>query len=444
MNIFQLKSIFSPLEIAGKLGSIAATGTTVWMLQCGTANAATWELTRTFLNPTPAALEQFGYSVALSGNHLLIGAPRAESDTGAAYLFDATTGNLLRSFFNPTPSAIDFFGFSVAISGNNVLIGSYLDDAGGTDVGTAYLFDATTGNLLRAFLNPTPAPFDGFGNAVAISGNNVLVAALGDDTGATNAGSAYLFDATTGNLLQTFLNPTPAPDDRFGQWSVAISNNYVLVGTDFDDTGATNSGAAYLFDATTGNLLRAFLNPTPATDDRFGRSVALSGNYVLVGAGGDDTRATDAGAAYLFDATTGDLLRTFFDSTPITNNQFGNSVALNGNNALISSLLDDTGATDAGAVSLFDVTTGNLRQSFFNPTPATSDLFGISVAISGNNVLVGAHLDDTGADNAGAAYLFQSVDDPSPSVPEGDNVVGLAFLAGGYALKRLISRILKR
>jgi hypothetical protein len=379
---------------------------------------STWQLTQTFLNPTPAVSDQFGNSVAISGNNVLVGAiwdDTGATNAGAAYLFDGTTGSLLRTFLNPTPSQSDWFGNSVAISGNNVLVGAFMDHTGGINPGAAYLFDGTTGSLLRTFLNPTPAIGDYFGNSVAISGNNVLVGAPNDDTGATNTGAAYLLNGTTGSLLRTFLNPTPAPGDQFGS-SVAISGNNVLVGTPLDDTGATDAGAAYLFDGTTGSLLRTFLNPTPAGGDAFG-SVAISGNNVLVGAPNDDTGATDAGAAYLFDGTTGSLLQTFLNPTPANVDQFGSSVAISGNNVLVGAPKDDTGAADAGAAYLFDGTTGSLLQTFLNPTPANAQLngdqFGQSVAISGDNVLVGALHDDTGVFDAGAAYLFQLVETPA-------------------------------
>ncbi len=182
--------------------------------------------------------------------------------------------------------------------GANVLVGTP-QDTGATNAGAAYLFDASTGALLRTFLNPSPAAGDEFGWSVAALGGNALVGAFGDDTGATDAGAAYLFDANTGTLLHTFLNPTPVAGDWFG-YSVAGVGSNVLVGAPFDDTGATNTGAAYLFDASSGALLQTFLNPTPAAFDHFGVSVAGLGGNVLVGAWSDDTGAENAGAAYLF------------------------------------------------------------------------------------------------------------------------------------------------
>ncbi|TBR07224.1 MAG: hypothetical protein EPO62_08815, partial [Candidatus Nitrosotenuis sp.] len=212
---------------------------------------------------------------------------------------------------NPLPSLDDSFGWAVSIDSGKILVGSTLgDDSGVVDAGNAYLFDATTGALLHTLNNPTPVLNDVFGYSVSLSGNGALIGAYGDDTGAENAGSAYLFDATTGALLRTFNNPTPVQNDSMG-FSVSYSGNNVLLGAPLDDTGFQNAGTVYLFDATTGALLRTFNNPTPASNDYFGYSVSISGNSILIGAYQDDAGATDAGSAYLFDATTGALLRTF-------------------------------------------------------------------------------------------------------------------------------------
>jgi hypothetical protein len=386
-------------------------------------NSTTGVLVATLINPTPADSDCFGNSVAISGNTVVVGAygdNTGATHAGAAYIFDATTGNLLYTLANPTPAAYDYFGYSVAISGNTVVVGAYQDDTGATDAGTAYIFDATTGNLLHTLANPTPAAYDNFGNSVAISGNTVVVGAYKDDTGATDAGAAYIFNATTGNLLRTLANPTPAASNGFGI-SVAISGNNVVVGADGDDTGATDAGTAYIFDATTGNLLRTLANPTPAVSDYFGYSVAISGNTVVVGAYQDDTGATNSGAAYIFDATGNNLLRTLTNPTPAGNDYFGNSVAISGNIAVVGAYQDDTGATDAGAVYIFDATPSSLLQTLPNPTPTARDWFGSSVAISGNNVVVGTPYDDTGASDAGAVYiytetLFYTLANPTPAI----------------------------
>ncbi len=127
----------------------------------------------------------------------------------------------------------------------------------------------------QTLLNPTPTNQGFFGNAISIDENLLLIGAPSEGSG--EPGIVYLFDTATGNLEQTFLNPTPAPDDGFGS-GVAISGSLVVIGARNDDTGADNAGAAYLFDTTNGNLLQTFLNPTPEVNDQFGEVVASDGN----------------------------------------------------------------------------------------------------------------------------------------------------------------------
>ncbi|GCL53807.1 integrin alpha beta-propellor repeat protein [Microcystis aeruginosa NIES-3806] len=378
-------------------------------------------LTKTFNNPTAEEYDNFGYSVSLSGTSALIGAPydsTGASDAGSAYLFDTTTGTLQQTFNNPTAEDDDNFGYSVSLSGTSALIGAPYDSTGATGAGSAYLFDTITGNLLKTFNNPTAEEYDNFGNSVSLSGTTALIGAPYDNTGATNAGSAYLFDTITGNLLKTFNNPTPASADYFG-YSVSLSGTTALIGAHYDDTGATNAGSAYLFDTTTGDLLKTFNNPTAEDYDYFGNSVSLSGTTALIGAYRDDTGATNAGSAYLFDTITGNLLKTFNNPTAEEYDNFGNSVSLSGTSALIGAPYDSTGALGAGSAYLFETTTGTLQQTFNNPTAEEYDNFGYSVSLSGTTALIGAYGDSTGATSAGSAYLYQetqTVQVPEPSL----------------------------
>jgi len=279
---------------------------------------------------------------------------------------------LLQTFDDPTITIADQFGTSVAISGNNVLIGARRDDTNGNGVGQAYLFDVITGNLLQTFDDPTITNFDNFGVSVAIDGNNVLIGAFGDDTTGADVGQAHLFDALTGNLLQTFNDPTITSFDGFG-FSVAIDGNNVLIGAFDDDTSGSNVGQAYLFDALTGNLLQTFDDPTITAQDQFGFSVALSGNNVLIGAIGDDTNGSGIGQAHLFDALTGNLLQTFDDPTITNGDQFGILVAISGDNVLIGARRDDTNGTNVGQAHLFAAADAAI------PEPATLGLMGIGL-----------------------------------------------------------------
>ncbi|MAE60262.1 MAG: hypothetical protein CMJ49_02780, partial [Planctomycetaceae bacterium] len=127
----------------------------------------------------------------------------------------------------------------------NVLIGSHLDDTIGNNVGQAHLFDATTGNLLQTYDDPTPTAGINFGVSVAIDGDNVLIGNGLDSTQGMFVGQAHLFD-TAGNLIQTFDDPTVTTQDYFGL-SVAIDADHLLIGAPRDDTVNADVGQAHLY-----------------------------------------------------------------------------------------------------------------------------------------------------------------------------------------------------
>jgi hypothetical protein len=370
-------------------------------------------------NPTPERNDEFGISVAISGNTAVIGASYENTNAyqaGSIYIYDVTTGGLLRTINNPAPATDDYFGNSVALSGNIAVIGASRDDVGSIDVGSAYIYNVTTGALLHTINNPTPAANGEFGTSVAISGNLAIIGKPSDTvTGVARAGSAYVYDVATGALLRKISNPNPIPvgaaysgGGYFGV-SVAISGNIAVIGAASDNTGAANTGSAYIYDVTTGVLLQTINNPTPEANDVFGISVAISSDTVVIGAYGDNTGASQAGSAYIYDVTTGALLQTINNPTPATGDSFGSSVAISGNIAVVSANSDNTGAAYAGSAYIYDVTTGELLQTINNPAPAAQDYFGLDVAISGNSAVVGVPYDISGTPIGGSAYIFSGL-----------------------------------
>jgi hypothetical protein len=403
------------------LGALVVGAALHLQLSTALAQGMTVKLLTTFTNPTPATGDRFGFAVAALGrDRMLIGACQDDTDAadaGAAYLY-STNGALLTSFTNPTPAADDYFGFSVIAVGNDrVLVGAWSDDTGARDAGAAYLFN-TNGALLTIFTNPVPLPYDNFGYSLAASGNDrLLIGSVGDNSSVDNAGAAYLF-STNGVLLATFTNPTPAAGDSFGCSVAVLGNDRVLIGAYGDDVDGWkfDAGAAYLF-STDGSLLTTFTNPTPAIQAYFGNSMAaLGSDRVLIGTPGGDTGAGKAGLAYLF-ATNGNLLTTFTNPTPAQWGYFGISVAsVESDRVMIGAHLSGIGSNGVGAVYLFR-TNGTLLTTITNPTPATNDAFGYSAAVVGEDrILIGAWRDGTAATDAGAAYLF-SIAEQMPEAP---------------------------
>lgn len=406
------------------------------VMLAGAARSQTFTLTQTFPNPTPANADQFGNAVAAVGNKILVGARNDDtgaSNAGAVYLFDGNSSAPLLTIVNPNPATNALFGAAVAAFGNDLLIGA--PGANGNS-GAVYLCDGSTGALILTIANPS-ATADQFGFAVTAVGSNILVGAPLNDTGATDAGIAYLFD-TNGTLLLTFTNPTPIPAtgvaDQFGNSLAAVGNN-VLIGAPGDDTGATNAGAAYLCDGNTGALLRTFTNPSPTLSDQFGGAVAAVGANVLIGTAFEDAPTTNSGVAYLYDVNLAAPIQTFQNPTPGNTDLFSFSVAAFGNNVLVvigAPLDDDAGAANAGAAYLYDVNTTSPLQTFLDPLPVVSnDQFGAALAARGNNIIIAAPNKDAGATDAGTVYLFTSNQNQPPVADAGaDQTVECASHAG--------------
>lgn len=371
-------------------------------------NWASTALSFTLNNPTPAINDYFGGYIAIDGNIMVTSAYSDDAtfaSQGTAYLYNVSTGALTFTLNNPTPAASDLFGTGVDVSGNNVVVCASSDSTGATRAGSCYIFDGTTGSLLTTINNPTPALNEYFGSSVGIDGNYLIIGASGESTGGASSGAAYIYD-TIGTLLYTLANPTPAASDVFG-FSAAISGNIAVVGARLDDTGATDAGSVYLYDVTTGALLFTINNPSPVASDKFGTQVSISGNLVAIGAPEKDTGASNAGVVYIYDATTGSLLRTINNPSPTANDEMGGSgIAINGDILVVGVSKDDTGASSAGLVYIFNASTGSLLKTVSPPLATASDLFGDDVDISANKVAIGAYGNDTGASGAGQAYIY--------------------------------------
>ena len=178
------------------------------------------------------------------------------------------------------PGGGDRFGYSVAIDGNYAIVGAYNDLTNGVYTGSAYIFNVTTGTELHKVIDITGASGDGFGWSVAISGNYAGVGVYGDDNIGSNSGSVFIFNVTTGTQLYKLTANDAAASDMFGR-NVAISGNYAIIGAKYNDDNGSNSGSAYIFDLTSGTQLHKLTASDKVANDHFGRCVDIHSNYAI-------------------------------------------------------------------------------------------------------------------------------------------------------------------
>ncbi|NOX59839.1 MAG: hypothetical protein GXP29_13420 [Planctomycetes bacterium] len=210
-------------------------------------SAADGVLTQSIPDPAGQSSDLFGSGLAEAGGWLVVGVPRDDrqaSNSGVVHIINIDSGDVLRTVLNPSPAANDSFGASVAGLSNKIVIGAPLDDTDGPNVGSAYLADAATGAILWTVAKPNPVDGDQLGLNVGAAGGRAIVGATLGDTGATNAGSLIVVDAASGTLVGALENPSPEADDNFTS-SLAGHGDQLLIGAWRDDTVGENAGAVY-------------------------------------------------------------------------------------------------------------------------------------------------------------------------------------------------------
>jgi hypothetical protein len=402
----------------------------VLMSGASVAHAASFSIEDKILAGDGAAGDYFGTSIGISGTTAIVGALLDDDNgtsSGSAYLFDTTTGTQGAKLTASDAAANDYFGGSVGVSGTTAIVGAQYDDDNGSGSGSAYLFDTTTGTQIFKLTAGDGAANDGFGGSVAISGTTAIVGAGGDGDNGSNSGSAYLFDTSTGTQSAKLTASDGGEFDLFGR-SVAISGTTAIVGTSL--------GSAYLFDTTTGAQIFKLTAGDAVAGDWFGWSVAISGTTAIVGASQDDDNGTDSGSVYLFDTTTGNQLFKLTASDGAAADRFGWSVAISGTTAIVGAYQDDDNGASSGSTYLFDTTTGAQLAKLTASDGAANDYFGQSVAIFDDIIMVGAQGDDDNGSHSGSAYIYSSPAAATVPLPAGVWLLLSGALALGWVRRK--------
>ena len=253
---------------------------------------------------------------------------------------------------------------------------------------------------------------DNFGASVAIDGNIAIAGAYLNDPRGADSGAAYVYELSGSQWIkkQKLVASDAATNDKFGK-SVAIQGDTIVVGSYYDDS---IRGSAYVFSNSGGvwTERQKIVVPDAATGDRFGCSVAIDNNTIVVGAYGDDSLAGSA-SVFVLAGSSWVFQQKLTASDAESGDIFGCSVAIDGNTIIIGASNDDySGDTDAGSAYIYKrqgttwLEQKILRASDSGPTHH----FGYSVAIDGNSAVVGAYEGNSDVvSGAGAAYVFAKI-----------------------------------
>jgi hypothetical protein len=333
-------------------------------------------------------------------------------------LLPATTAT--SSWFTSNDNASgDFFGVPMSMSGDTVVIGSPHDSRDAPGSGSAYVFvkDGSGWVQQQKLLPTTPANNQVFGLSVSIDGDTIVVGCPGEgDATMPFAGAAYVFVRTGSNwVLQQKLLLPERRSSGFGG-AVAISGNSIVVTASGDSEDNFLPGTASVFTRDQ-NGVWSFQQKVRASDQirdqMYGGSVAISGDTVLVGSEYiAPIHGASIGAVYVYErvGTVWTERNKLTSSTWRGGYEFGRYLAIDGNIAVIGAYHEEHGSNTRGSVYVFVRDKGEWAQQqklFVKEDLAESDFFGVSVAIHGSTIIAG----NSGADEQrGAAYIFTADD----------------------------------
>ncbi len=371
----------------------------------------------------------FGWAVAVDGDTAVVSAFADYDNLGAAYVYERTGSGWQQVAKLTASDGVDgengdFLGISLAISGDTVVLGAALDDnENGTDAGAVYVYVKPADGWPAAMtetvkiMAPTAAPDRGFGSAVSLKGDTLVVGSPGKDD-ALVSGDVFVYERSgTAWALKATLNVAGLTgSDSFGT-ILDFDGETIAVGAFGQDS---SKGAVYVYNKPAGGWSdkghdALLIADDAQANDFFGGSVAVDGDTILVGANGRDDNGSKSGAAYVFVHTGSGWVQQakLMASDAKALDNFGYSVDLAGNTALIGASHFSDEAADA--IYLFTRSGGNWSEQgkIGDPDGKAGSKFGMSVAIdsSATILLAGAFGADAGTGraekDAGAAYLFE-------------------------------------
>ncbi len=385
----------------------------------GISDNTTWNFTtagitksiqRRILASGGASSDYFGKSVAMSGNYAIVGSPSSNSDIGSAYVYDITTGE---EVYNLTPSdgeADDGFGESVAISGRYAVVGApnktrvadeeIADDYDRVYAGAVYVYDLNTGAELNKIIISDGFEYEYFGSSVSVSDEYIVVGSYGYWDGDLIEECGCAYVFETNTGV--LLNTLLAEDRASNDhlgWSVYMSGNYVLIGANNAKIGRVRPGAAYMFDLSTGSQLYKCTGSDTEAGDLFGQSVSISDNYVVVGAPNNNGYT---GGVYVYTLSAGTFVKKLTASDGITNDEFGYSISSVGDYLIVGAYGDDN---TKGSVYVYELSSLTQVNKITATDGNAADSFGWGISISGNYAIIGAHEDDDNGYNSGSIYV---------------------------------------
>lgn len=425
-------------------------------------NAQGWGQAQKIVPLDRAQGDFFGQSVTMDGDYAVVGSYRDDltsGDMGSAYVYRKdTNGDWVehQKLIAPDKRQFDQFGFSVDIDGDYLIVGALGQDYDAANsnfigaAGAAYIYEKDANdnwNFVQKLVASQRETTRQLGRCVSISGDYAIVGLdredfdMSGENEVQNAGAAYIYERNTSGVwseVQKIVASERSTFDYFGYNGIDIDGNYAVIGAmqeDEDENGVNeilSAGGVYIFERDTNgvwNEIQKVVASDRAQGDYFGWSIAIDDDHLIVGSNQDNNFT---GAGYVFKKSGSGIwnqVQKLTASNTLIGDRFGQDIDIDGNRIIVGAHFKDIGSPgDDGAAYIFENQAGVWNETAFiyDAFNQTSEYFGWSVAISGDFAFAGAYQDgeDENEENdlgsSGAAFIFNVNEPNTLSVVEND------------------------
>jgi len=324
--------------------------------------------------------DQFGAAVAASRDVVVVGAISAGA--GAAYVYQRDNAEydswrLIKRLVPDGPSEVKRFGQAVAIRGDTIVVGAPNESETNVVSGVVYIYGRDVGGtnnwgLVRRILPPDASSLQQFGASLSLDGDTLAIGSEGDDDRGQESGSVYIHQRNLGGTnawgqVIKLRAPDGLAGDRFSS-GLGLSGDTLVVGAGGDDSAFVDSGSAYVFERNFGGtsawgMVKKILPTNDSEQGQFGRAVAIARDVIVVGAPLDDNRGSASGSASIFGRNVGGtnnwgLVIELAPADGMPDDQFGSAVTIDGGTIMVGAPRHDARGTDSGAVYQFALSVG--------------------------------------------------------------------------------------
>ena len=309
----------------------------------------------------------------------------------------------------------DFFGKSCCISGERLAVGAFASTTGRP--GSVHVFEHANGQWVQTarLQGDDSGAGDELGNSVGISGDYVVSGAeYHDGPAGSNSGAAYVWKRGPDGKwtqVQKLLPHDSAAQDNFGEY-VAIEGDVIAIGERFDETLGNNAGAAYVFERGVDGVwteTAKLIGSAAKRNDLSADTLAIDGGRILMASYRSDASGSHSGSAYLFEKLDGKWKETARLVANDGAGELSRGVAIDGDRIVLGARLDSTKGDAAGAGYVFEKWNGEWTQTAkLLPSSASAlDWIGEAVAVRGDRIVLSGHHHDQIGSNSGVAYVFE-------------------------------------